>query len=111
MKLSEKVLRIMEVESIKPEELCFMVEHAAITSVRGFNRRYFHWLFNMKGDSLLDMQHFHLLETGHGTTKMLEDHEVCAGKGCRECGWAGVVARWVTDKEVPTMSPLRIGGV
>jgi hypothetical protein len=49
-----------------------MVDEAAITRLRGFNRRYFHWLFKIQRDSVEEMQHVDLLKVGHGETMMME---------------------------------------
>jgi hypothetical protein len=98
MKLSEKVLRVLRGEKISEAELREMLQDAVITSVRGFNMRYFHWLFRMQGDNLEAMEYADLPSVGKGVTKMLEDHESCRGQGCRGCGWSGQIARWITDK-------------
>jgi hypothetical protein len=93
-------------EGIPAEELAKMVENSAITRVRGFNRRYFHWLFSVQGDSLLAMQRFEYAKVGKGDSFMYEDHGACDGRGCKACGWIGQVKRWVKDKPVPTHGPL-----
>jgi hypothetical protein len=99
MTFSEQVLRVLRFERISEEELAKMLEKAAITRIRGFNRRYFHWLFKIQGDTLVEMQRVDIVEVGKGKTRMLEDHESCAGKGCRGCGWVGQIGRWITDKK------------
>jgi hypothetical protein len=106
MKLSDKVVKVMRAENISPEEMRVMLDHAAITSLRSMNRRYVHWLFKIVGGHVIDMQHTELVQLGSGTTKMLEDHEDCGGVGCKDCGWAGQVARWVSDRETPTHEAL-----
>jgi hypothetical protein len=106
VQLSKRVLAILATEKIAEEELCLMLDSAAITSVRGFNRRYFHWLFKVSGDVLVDMQHEKHLETGKGDTVMFEDHDACDGAGCKACGWIGQVKRWVKDKPLPKHEPL-----
>jgi hypothetical protein len=85
-----------------------MLKLAAITSLRGFNRRYFHWLFKLQGDALVDMQHVQMSEVGRGDTCMLEDHEECKGQGCSMCGWIGRIGRRVEDKVAPAYQPYRL---
>jgi len=99
--LSAKVERVILAEKISAQELEYMLYYAAITRLRGFNRRYFHWLFLVKNDVLLDMQHVELTQVGRGHTKMLEDHDACDGQGCVGCGWVGQIARWIKDKAAP----------
>jgi hypothetical protein len=53
-------------ETISESELAEMLENAAITRLRGFNRRYFHWLFKIEGDTLVEMQHKDMVEVGKG---------------------------------------------
>ena len=101
MRISTNVQRVLRGENISDDELAMMLKNAAITSLRGFNRRYFHWLFKIKGDTLVEMQYADVREIGKGQTRMMEDHESCAGKGCHACGWVGQVGRWVTDKKLP----------
>jgi len=96
MELSKKVLGVLSEEGISAEELGLMVDRAAITSLRGCNRRYFHWLFRLSGDKLEDMQLAQLVELGDGEESMNEPHENCGGGGCRECGWTGLVVRKFT---------------
>jgi hypothetical protein len=97
MEVSKKVLRIMQEEKISAAELRQMLDDAAYTSIRGCNRRYFQWLFEVNGNVLKDMQREDLVEIGRGDNRMLEEHEACHGEGCRECGWAGSVSRAVAD--------------
>ena len=97
MQLSEKVLRVMQAEGITAAELAQMLNEVAFTSIRGCNRRYFQWLFRVQGDVLLDMQRVDLVEVGHGTNRMTEDHDACRGEGCRDCGWSGSISRAVND--------------
>ncbi|MGO9008835.1 MAG: hypothetical protein ACLQPN_01935 [Bryobacteraceae bacterium] len=85
-----------------------MLENAAITRLRGFNLRYFHWLFKVEGDVLVAMQQVQIREVGTGSTRMLEDHEACEGRACRACGWMGQIGRWVTDKALPIHAPLHL---
>jgi hypothetical protein len=97
MKISEKVLKVLTVEKISPEELQHMLTEAAFTSIRGCNLRYFQWLFLKQADVLQDMQRVDLVEIGRGTNRMMEVHDPCNGEGCRECGWAGELSRAVDD--------------
>jgi len=94
---SEKVLRILTAEGISVEELAYMVEHAAITSIDGCNRRYHQWAFRVEGAVLLDMRYAQLMSVGRGHAWQTEEHEPCLGDGCRECGWVGEVLRGIED--------------
>lgn len=100
MQVSLKVQRVMEAEKISAAELSHMVKRAAISrdsSNEGFNKRYFHWLFRIKGDLLEDMRYVNLVEVGHGESSVFEEHEPCEGDGCRACGWIGEIIRRVDD--------------
>jgi len=108
MILSDRIQQIVKAENISAEELALMVRHAAKASVRGFNRRYFHWIFQIEGEYLSDMQHSIITEIGTGDSKINEEHFDCYGKGCHECGWVGWVNRWITDKPVPRYGPLKL---
>lgn len=108
MKISPKIEKILAEEKIVPEELSFMLNHSAITSLGGFNRRYYHWLFKIVGKSLEDMRYAKLVEVGHGRDKQEEEHESCLGEGCKKCGWAGHIVRRISDKPVPQHEPLRL---
>ncbi len=112
MELSEQVLRVLRFEKISEEELAKMLGRACITSLRGFNRRYYHWIFKVQGDTLVEIQRADLLEVGKvgkGKTRMMEEHDACAGRGCRACGWVGQIGRWVADKKLPTHAPWYFG--
>jgi hypothetical protein len=106
MKLSEQVLKVLRSEAIGEAELAEMLRESCITRIRGANQRYFHWLFRVEGGSLKWMQHADVMEVGDGQTRMLEDHEDCAGEGCHDCGWVGKIGRWITDKPVPRRETL-----
>jgi len=109
MRVNVKILKILREEKISAEELGVMLDKAAITSIRGFNRRYFHWLFLMQGNVLKKMEHAQMTEIGipyDDYDLVKEDHDLCDGKGCASCGWIGQVGRWVTDKAAPTHIPL-----
>jgi hypothetical protein len=97
MRISNKVLKVLQAEKISPDELMTMLREAAFTSLRGCNLRYFQWLFVRKADVLLDMQRADLMEIGRGQNRMLEEHDQCDGEGCRDCGWAGEISRAVND--------------
>jgi len=108
MKLSEQVLRVICFERISEKELAVMLSEACITRLRGFNLRYFRWLFKVEGDELVSMQQVQVRETGSGDSRQMEDHDACEGRGCKACGWVGQVGRWVTDKELPTYAPIHL---
>lgn len=97
MQISNKVLRVLQAEKIPADELYRMLDELALTSIRGCNRRYFHWLFLVKDNCLQDMQRLDLIEVGRGSNRMLEEHEACDGDGCRECGWVGSISRAIED--------------
>ncbi len=73
MEISAKVLRVIQEEGIPPAELTYMVEHAAISSIRTCNGKYFHWCFQLVGNQVLDMQRVEVLEVGHGTLRQTEE--------------------------------------
>ena len=106
MQLSDKVQRVAREENISLDELVYMVKHSAVCRQEGFNRRYYHWSLNVQGNSLVDMRYFERIEVGEGNTSVFEEHGECAGEGCRECGWAGEIIRYVSDKVVPTYGRL-----
>lgn len=93
--VTEDVKRVMSVEGISPDELNLMLNRAAITSLRGFNRRYFHWVFKVHEDTVESMQSADMVEVGRGKGKehMSELCESCNGEGCKECGWVGSILR------------------
>lgn len=105
MYIHPKVLRVLAEEKISSTELTNMMADWAFTSVRGFNRRYFQWLFlfSERENALMGMQHMDLIEIGQGQNRMLEEHEVCGGEGCRACGWVGSVSRAVADSTAAAM--------
>lgn len=103
MQISRKVLRVLQEEQISPTELYRMLDELAFTSIRGCNRRYFQWLFQIVGNQLQDMQRMDLVEIGRGRDRMLEDHDACDGEGCRECGWVGQVSRAIEDTTATAM--------
>lgn len=105
IQVSERVLWVLRYEKISEEELAKMLRLAVNTRVRGFNKRYCHWIFKVNGDHLEEMQWVDLLEVGKGKTKMLEEHDSCNGEGCHTCGWSGQVARWITDRPLPKHEP------
>ena len=100
MELSDQVLRVLSFERISEGKLAEMLKKAAITRLRGFNRRYFHWIFKTECDVLVAMQHVEIIEIGNGDTRMLEEHDACDGAGCHGCGWVGQIGRWVTDRQL-----------
>ena len=90
---SDKVIQVMASEGITSLELHSMLIRAAITSVRGFNRRFHQWLFSLNNSTVEDMQCVDMVQTGHGSERMQEDCESCSGAGCKECGWVGQILR------------------
>lgn len=107
MQVSHKILEVLKAEHISPEELQYMLMHAAITSLHGCNKRYFNWCFLMSDGVLKKMQHADVVEVGQGETRMLEDHEECGGEGCRQCGWSGQVSRGIADTTAQALSVSR----
>lgn len=105
MQISSKVARVLEAEQIARAALDNMLSHAAITRIRGFNRRYYHWLFLVRGDVLEDMQRVQMTEIGNGDTRIAEEHDACAGQGCRACAWVGQIQRRIKDKKMPAHEP------
>ena len=88
-----QVQRVMQGEGISPDELMEMLRKSAITSLRGFNRRYYDWLFKIQGRSVEIMQAAEMREVGRGKDHMVEECERCAGRGCKQCGWVGQISR------------------
>jgi hypothetical protein len=102
LEICSRVLRVLRHERISNEELRMMLDRAVpLTNrpIRGFNRRYFHWLFKVDGEQILDMQRAEMVEFGHGDTRMIEEHENCRGQGCRACGWIGEIARRISVRD------------
>lgn len=97
MHISEKVTRVIESEHISATELAYMIRHAAISSIRSCNWKYFHWCFQVVGDQLLDMQRVKMMELGRGPHRVVEEHEKCLGEGCHQCGWVGSIVRYISD--------------
>lgn len=93
MSVSLEVQRVMEGEGISLDELQAMVERSAITSVRGFNRRFNDWIFVVKNGVVCRMQPIDMIEVGQGRDIMYEPHTACLGRGCKECGWSGEIIR------------------
>jgi len=104
MRISSKVLKVLQAEKISAEELFRMLDSVAFTSMRGFNRRFDSWLFQMQNNLLTDMQRVDLLEIGRGQNRMLEEHEACDGEGCKACGWSGQVSRAIVDSTATAMN-------
>jgi hypothetical protein len=90
MKINSKVQRVIAEEAISLPELEEMLHLAAITSQQGMNRRYYHWLFKVQGDQVLDMRTITRLQVGKGTLPQTKLHHECDGHGCKACGWAGI---------------------
>ena len=106
---SKEVSRVLEAEGITHGELLAMVEKAAITSVRGFNRRYHQWLFLVKNGVLLKMEGVEVAGVGFGDDSMEEDCGRCEGSGCGSCQWSGTVRRRVVDTTAAAMTAARAG--
>jgi hypothetical protein len=98
LKLSEQVKRVIKAEKISDDELEQMVKLSAPFTGEGVNRRYHQWLFKVTNDPGVEKMMLHDLRTV-GTTKgqgwIEEEHEACLGEGCRDCGWTGVVRRYL----------------
>ena len=91
------VRKLLAAEGISDAELGYMLDHSAITSVEGCNRRFHHWLFEVRNDVLLRMFHAAIVEHGknRGHGFMVEECTECEGDGCKVCGWRGEVHRWL----------------
>jgi len=87
------VERVITIENISVDELALMVERAAVTSVRGFNRRFHHWLFKVRSGSVEAMQCLEMVEVGKGMEAMRELCDDCEGEGCPQCRWVGEIVR------------------
>lgn len=103
MTYSPQVQRVMDAEGITPGKLEEMLHSAAITSLDGFNMRYFNWLFRVAGEEVQAMESVDRGTLGAGDTVMYEMHEACDGQGCKACGWSGEIGRRVYDKPRTTL--------
>lgn len=90
-----QVRRVMAEAGISESTLEHMAEHAAICTHEHGNRRWHNWLFRVSGHSILHLQLLSLTEVGTGKTPMIEECDVCEGTGCKACGWAGEIKRWI----------------
>lgn len=88
LRFSDQVLDVLEGEGIKTSEVEEMLSRAAITSLRGANRRYHQWLFVLQADLVVRM--FKVLPGQEHLTRW-EPHEKCRAWGCLKCGWSGEV--------------------
>jgi len=95
--LSDQVKRVIKAEAVSVEELIHMVKLSAPFTGEGMNRRYHQWVFKVDG-YLVEKMMLHDLRTV-GATKgdgwIEEEHEGCLGEGCRDCGWTGMVRRYL----------------
>lgn len=95
--ISSSVQQVLSDEKISLSEVQEMVSHAAITSLRGFNRRYHHWLFLVRGAELQRMELADKVEEEQAAA----DCEQCEGAGCHKCEWTGeVTGRQVSPAEI-----------
>jgi hypothetical protein len=97
--MSLQVQRVMQACKISPDELVQMIFRSALTRERGFNRKFYDWLFKVKVEIREDtttvqkMVLAQQIEIGHGPHYMEEVHMDCNGEGCLECGWDGKIVR------------------
>lgn len=97
VQISREVSKTIKAEGISEAELTVMVTKAAITSVRGFNRRYFQWLFKVKDGVVERMEPAEVVEVLEPGDAMEEDCDLCEGAGCAKCHFIGTVWRRVVD--------------
>ena len=91
-----QVERVLQGEGISNGELDAMLERSAITSQRGYTRRYNDWYFRITPNGVVQkMARVDLLEVGTGTSRMMQPHDECNGVGCQICGWEGSIIRRV----------------
>jgi hypothetical protein len=95
--LSEQVRRVLKAEKIAEEELLTMVQLAAPYTGEGMNRRYHQWLFLVENTTVQKMMLQDLRTVGKVGSKgwVEEEHDACVGEGCRDCGWSGIVRRYL----------------
>ena len=95
--LSDQVKRVLKAEKISDDELAHMVQRSAPFTGEGMNRRYHQWLFKVDGELIVKMMLHDLRAIGtmRGQGFIEEEHEDCLGAGCRDCGWTGVVRRYL----------------
>lgn len=97
-KVAPKVQKLQQKEGISDSELEHMADHAAPYSLEeGVNRRFHQWLFRIKGTEIKDMWLHDMVEVGHAKANgfISEECETCLGAGCYECGWRGLVRRYL----------------
>lgn len=93
MRYSPAVILAATAEGIALPELDYMVEHAALSSLPGGNRRYHDWLFFVDNGVVETMKTAAPVTVGHGAQHMTEDCDECQGSGCKACGHWGTITR------------------
>jgi len=104
MSISPQVRRVLSAERISEEELALMVKRAANFRGEDCNKRYYQWAFRVKDGTVEVMRHDTLVEVGHGSTRVTEEHDACNGEGCRACGWVGSIVRGIDDTTAMAIS-------
>jgi hypothetical protein len=98
-----RVWMVCSEHTVSADELQFMLDNSALyTRELGFNRRYHHWLFdiregqcyNMRMCSRIEPEPVYVGKPGSGGF-MEEEHLDCDGEGCSGCGGIGRVRRWL----------------
>lgn len=97
-KVETRVQRILRTEGISQTELDDIAARSAINSKEeGFNRKYHQWLLLVIDGQVRDMERTDVTEVGKDRGKgfVFDEHEVCDGQGCKDCGWRGEVKQWL----------------
>lgn len=99
--LSPRVKTIFKAEGVSETEGAEMVRRSALYQQGKATRRFHHWWFKVTGTpesrvcedaGLVDLTTVGAYR-GHGY--MEEEHDLCLGAGCHECGWNGTVIRYL----------------
>lgn len=94
--LHPSLLPLLLAEGIGEAEIQDMVHRSAIHSGDGCNRRFHNWLFAVQDGQLVKMMTLEYRTIGRayqGTGQVEEECLKCEGRGCKFCGWRGVVQR------------------
>lgn len=95
MKPSKRVIYVATQNNISPQELADMIRKSAIVTSQHGNRKYHNWWFVTTASEVLSMVTGPPVKLGNNRGKgyMGEDHDVCEGRGCKECNWTGEAIR------------------
>jgi hypothetical protein len=100
MIISSRVWSVCAEHAISAEELQMMIDQAALyTQEPGFNRRFHHWLLDIREGQCHNLSMAPDTPVYIGTPGksgyMEEEHLDCDGLGCGQCKNLGRVRRWL----------------